>query len=647
MPGTSQRSINVMDIPSSTIAGLVLCCCFLAAISSCQQIPAQDGCENLDDRHCMLPWPSDQWLIEDASTLTGWRLNYTDAMPRNKDDELVDPTPFNRLDGFSPASQIIAYFGGPLDLSAAPTIEHIERSLSPDTQTMILDLETGAQVAHWVEMDMTYVDARDSVLFIRPASRLEENHRYAVILRDLSFIDGAQVERSPAFDALFRGRRTGVDDLDSRRESYKDLRVQLQEFGLELDDITLAWWFHTASGASVKGPLTAMRDDASTRMTPEQLGCTIELVEDNFQSDSFRRIIGTFTVPWYLDSLHSPSQLVRDTDGIPIFQGYEAAPFTVMIPNSVAQNPPGRLIQFGHGFLSAGSVEMSTSVFRRYAQEQSAIYIATDWQGMAIPDTATFASALANLNDFQFVTDRLQQAMITQMALTESFLGPCADLVELQLGDGTALLDPVDPVFFGASQGAILGQAFAAFSPHFERAIFLVPGAVWSLLAPRSSLYPNYEVVIDAWYTEHVDKVVLNSLMQHLWDPIDAANWLGTLSTGSPGSPPVDYIYIDALHDSVVTNVASDTGLRIGQTPVVFGSARLPWGLTSIPGPVAGTGFLSIDVGEPAHSQSNQPPASTGGHVAVISEATTHALINHWLETNIIDVPCTEICDPD
>ena len=38
-----------------------------------------DGCDNLNPLHCMLPFPSDAFLIEDNSTVTGLRVNYAES----------------------------------------------------------------------------------------------------------------------------------------------------------------------------------------------------------------------------------------------------------------------------------------------------------------------------------------------------------------------------------------------------------------------------------------------------------------------------------------------------------------------------------------------------------------------------------------
>ena len=45
-------------------------------------IPHKDGCDNTNPIHCMLPFPSDAFLVEDDSTVTGKRISYSpDTIP--------------------------------------------------------------------------------------------------------------------------------------------------------------------------------------------------------------------------------------------------------------------------------------------------------------------------------------------------------------------------------------------------------------------------------------------------------------------------------------------------------------------------------------------------------------------------------------
>src|SRR5689334_23132963 len=69
---------------------------------------AVDGCDALDPSVCMLPFPNDYFTKADPTTPTGRRLDFALlGMPANKAGKPIDPTDWNRADGFSPGSLIV------------------------------------------------------------------------------------------------------------------------------------------------------------------------------------------------------------------------------------------------------------------------------------------------------------------------------------------------------------------------------------------------------------------------------------------------------------------------------------------------------------------------------------------------------------
>ena len=79
---------------------------------------AVQGCDVLDSAHCLFPFPSDQFTVAAtagtpqavANGGTGRRVNFNAlAMPRNIAGKPIDPTEWNRNDGFSPGQMILTY----------------------------------------------------------------------------------------------------------------------------------------------------------------------------------------------------------------------------------------------------------------------------------------------------------------------------------------------------------------------------------------------------------------------------------------------------------------------------------------------------------------------------------------------------------
>src|SRR3954471_20384234 len=86
----------------------------------------------------LLPWPSDAYTRFDPTTDTGKRLNLQiTQMPTNLAGVPIDPTNFNRNDGFSPGTLMVDRIPG-LDTPAAfaanrfPTNTEMGRSFDRD-----------------------------------------------------------------------------------------------------------------------------------------------------------------------------------------------------------------------------------------------------------------------------------------------------------------------------------------------------------------------------------------------------------------------------------------------------------------------------------------------------------------------------------
>ena len=191
------------------------------------------ACDELDTRLCLLPFPNDRFTRLDATTPTGRRVDLSPlATPRAFGAKPMDPTEWNRNDGFSPGSMILTFVPG-LDLTAtfgldpepesgagSPTVDDpfavrdavpdavVEApalSMAPDAPIVLLDADTGERHPYLAELDEhagTLSEGRDRTLIVRPLRNLEEGHRYIVALRDLRDADGAQLAPTAAFTAL-------------------------------------------------------------------------------------------------------------------------------------------------------------------------------------------------------------------------------------------------------------------------------------------------------------------------------------------------------------------------------------------------------------------------------------------------------------
>ena len=253
----------------------------------------------------MFPFPSNAFLTEDSSTVTGYRVNYTKtSVPGSGTFKQVEIPGLNRLDGMSPSTQILTAFDEDPVLTGVANQSAIEKSLIADHATILVNLDTGERLPHWVELDSRTDNKGPTILYIRTIRGLDHNTAYGVGISGLTNSTGDLISPSLAFKALIEGDYTDAPDVELRAASFDNLFVSLESHGYSRGDLQAAWEFHTASTESMIQDLVEMRDDASERLGSEGIGCNVTEVIDDWgeENTTFRLIRGTVTTPQYMES---------------------------------------------------------------------------------------------------------------------------------------------------------------------------------------------------------------------------------------------------------------------------------------------------------------------------------------------------------
>src|SRR3546814_15669175 len=95
---------------------------------------------------CLLPSPSGPWTVADPATATGRRVALPLlAMPRNVYGKPIDPTEWNRNDGFSPGSMLLAHVPG-LDPAATWGLDDEPARYRDQVSDLALSLEADAPI---------------------------------------------------------------------------------------------------------------------------------------------------------------------------------------------------------------------------------------------------------------------------------------------------------------------------------------------------------------------------------------------------------------------------------------------------------------------------------------------------------------------
>jgi len=570
-------------------------------------------CDPLDERACLLPWPNNAFTVPDGSTATGRRLDiHADSPPMNVEGVAIDVTDQNRADGFSPGSALLSLVPS-LDPAASGIAgsNDIGASLDDDSPIVLLDTTTGERVPYWAELDAP-APTGDQLLMVHPAVSLREGHHFVVALRYLKASDGTEIEPTTAFSAALAGTPEPLE----RARAFRELLAQLADVGVTTDGLYLAWDFTVASAESLSGRLLSIRNQAYEQLGDGAPAFTVMSQTDN---GNVRTIDGTFEIPNFLTADGSPGNaFTLGTDGLPTRNTETpdfTAPFHCVVPVAPAAPVPG--IVYGHGLLGSRT-EVDALSFA--AQIGIAAPCATDEIGMSSDDIATLASILGDLSDFDQQADRLQQGLLNQQFLgrllnsADGFVSSPA----FRTAAGEPIIAAGQTQFVGNSQGGILGGAASAISSEWSRAVLGVPGSNYSLLLPRSSDWPQFQVVFDAAYTDPVDRAIALQLIQLLWDRGENNGYAQHLTTDPyEGIDAKQVLMVEAFGDHQVANVSTEAlartlGAAVHSPAIADGRSNdvTPmWNIAPLD-PLAPTAAILVlwDFGTPAPPAVNLPP---------------------------------------
>ena len=624
----------------------------LAACSSDTSVPIAAQCNPLGAGHCMTPWPSSAFEIEDSASATGRRLAIPEGtLPTNTDNIAADPAGWNVADGFSPAAPMVMAWEGGVSPDGLPPHDNFDLSLAANSPTVILDMTTGARVAHFAEVDAQAAAQPDSqALILRPAARLVGGHRYAVgITNRVRARDGGGLAIPPGFAALRDHKDTDHALLEAMRPRFGEVLDALDAAGFPEDDLVVAWDFTAASDAFIHRDMIAARDRAIAALDTHPIAFTITSdapIDDGKLIQ--RKLTGTLDAPLFLTQNGAPNQqpkVARDGDGLPAVQGFYQIPFTAIVPACayVAQAPVAMVI-YGHGLLGS-SAETAGGVQQTTAAELCAVLVGTDMRGMSTADLVAVARALNEVTRADEVMEVLEQGMVNQITLVRAMRTSFARTLFVD-AKGASLVDPDKVFYYGLSQGAVMGTTVMAYEPTVTRAVLGVGAANYSTLLERSSDWPLYRSILSGGYPDALDITMAVGLFQMRWDKVEGSGVANTVLAGTPtGVPPKQILLQIALGDDQVPNLGSYWMARTMELPILGPTPTTPWGLAVQQSPLAsGSAMVIMDGGAPPSPVTNLPAPDYGMHNLTRKQPATRRQIKEFFATGRIVNECTGAC---
>ncbi len=573
-------------------------------------------CDPIGPQRCMVPFPNDYYTVADATSATGRRINFQAAqMPVNSSGVSIDPTSWNRNDGFSPGSAIlVAMPGADLRRSGVAGLRDIGQSLRADAPVIIVDTVTGERWPYWGELDAHTQPGSDRTVILRPARNFTEGHRYVVALRRIVRHDGSAIAPSRAF-AAYRDHAKGVQP-----ERFARVFANLRKASIPSADLQVAWDFTVASAQNLAGRILAMRDDAFRQLGTAAPQYSISSVVDSPDPRVLREIQGTLQVPLYLDQAGQPgASMVLDANDVPVRQAVPyTADFRCVIPASSTPSDPSRVALYGHGLLGSTD-ELHSSLVRDLGVRHNVADCAVNWIGLSEDDVNNAITALNDFSHFHTIADRLQQSFLNFLflgRLVKHANGFSADPA-FQL-NGKPLINRNELYFDGNSQGAIAGGAVMSIAQDFTRGVLGEAGMNYSTLLHRSVDFDEFQLVLDPSYPNEHDQLLGMSLIQMLWDRGETDGYAEHITSHPyPNTPEHKVLLLGAVGDHQVTEWSLQVEARTlnarGHRPYIDvarqGSPNLHgWGIAPIPQyPYAGNTYYLWDTGSPLSPIDNLP----------------------------------------
>ena len=168
-----------------TLLGAFLVLGMLAAApAATASTPAAD-CQPFAEP-CLLPFPNDLFTKRDRTSATGVRVDLPQAaMPTNTNGVQIDVAPYDRSDGFSPGSSIIARVPG-LDNQAAfdrndpVRLEDLSLTYAPNAPIVVIDAATSERTLIWAEIDSNAGDPQHTTLLIHHLRLMRQRKIFAL-----------------------------------------------------------------------------------------------------------------------------------------------------------------------------------------------------------------------------------------------------------------------------------------------------------------------------------------------------------------------------------------------------------------------------------------------------------------------------------
>ena len=528
---------------------------------------AKQTCHPLSVFTCTLPFPSNFYTQQDATSSTGKTVDLKGTLlPQSVESKLAN---FSSLDAYKNANGFSA--AGPIMFELTDDFDENSLPINGGKAVLVFDQNSGLAVPirtkkyHYAENNR--FDQIAHIIEIFPRSRFNFGHTYtAVVTTDLLDLKGQLFPSLPAMKELINNTASW----DGASLMQKTLQ-QLKQFGIKPENVVSFVEFTVGDEKTNNDPLFALLEELSKQEHPVRNLKTTQInvwpyaasVTGQVKLSDFRNANGQ--VNFLADAKHKD----------------EWVNFLMMLPTS-SKHGKSPIAIYGHGVGAIKETMLLTVAFSNARRGIASIAIDQPNHGsrskrdggtvfdILTPGKFTHLSGMTT----QSTLDMTSLLLAIQTSLADLDIAPSGNAWwhRLWYSDGidTPDLDIERIHYQGTSMGGVLGTSFIASAKDLKSAFLQVSGVGISNILTHSILFETFGFENLIPDNAHAGEAALfMQLLQQEFDKGDAINFVHYIRHPIHGRKPRKLVLQYGIGDEIVYNPASEALAEIADLPLI------------------------------------------------------------------------------
>ena len=528
------------------------------------------------------PFPSDVRLVDGKPDLTGHPspgdvsgIDFDEVYLRALEED---------MDGFGLTQPVFLRFSDPLDPATVTATAAVPG-------VALVDLEDGAEIP----IQTKYVSKKQqfichSSLAVAPIDGfvLRPNHTYAVIVRStIRNIRGEAPRHDADFAAMLADATPEDPHVATAHAAYAPLRAYVAGGGMNADEIAIAAVYTTGDPGRI-GP----RVFEAVRAAPEPIVAGSVVCDMGVMSPcqgppprgcrpadpTFTEIHATVTNPRLQQGTRPyavPAQggaIALDPMGRIMPNGSEAICIGITVPSGPMPPAGWPVVVYGHGTggdFTSGLVELAGD----FAAAGIAMITFDGSQHgprQEIDPPVDPGRMFFNASNPRAARDNVLQGAADVHNLVR--LARTLDLASLGIGGVAGTFNPDRVMYYGHSQGTVVGAPFIAIEPDLKAAVFTGAGAEIGLTLVNKRK-PNDVAALtrSIFGDQSISRLhPMIAVMTWFFGPTDATTYAVGIKDRPPMMRgPVDFLHVYGVEDGFTPEVTQAALIRAGRYPIV------------------------------------------------------------------------------